>query len=122
MASIDTSNRKNCGSYLERQRTLLEKMLAATLEQRRSLIEGDVRGLERTSATLQSLIASQEQLRGEGPEPCEEASHRVIWDLRRLAEELQRETRANYVLVCRGTAFAQRLRPMPVSEAASSES
>jgi hypothetical protein len=82
-------------------------MLALTREQRRYLIEGDVRGLEETNGLLGALLASSEALRERLPEPTGPADHRTLADLRELAVELQRESRVNYVLACRGAEFAQ---------------
>jgi len=94
-------------SFLERQQAMLENMLRVTMQQRRCLIEGDLRGMERTNRLLGALLESQAELREARPELGGEASVERVAELRRLAEELQRESRTNYLLACRGAEFAR---------------
>jgi len=95
-------------SFLERQRAMLENMLRVTMQQRRCLIEGDLRGMERTNRLLGALLESQAELREAGTRLvfADEAIEMVA-ELRRLAEELQKESRTNYLLACRGAEFAR---------------
>lgn len=93
--------------YLERQRALLENMLRVTREQRRCLIDGDLKGLEQTNRLLGSLLESQEDLHGTGPLPEEAADHTLLSELRALAFQLHRESRTNYLLACRGAEFTR---------------
>jgi len=94
-------------SYLERQRALLENMLQVTRQQRRCLIEGDLRGVEQSNRLLGALLESQQALNAEGPDPREPADHSLLSDLRELAQQLQRESRTNYLLACRGAEFTR---------------
>jgi len=89
-------------AYLERQCALLYNMLQATREQRRCLIAGDLKGLEETNRLLGSLLECQEALHGESHDPKEPTSHHLLQELRDLARELRRESRANYLLASRG--------------------
>lgn len=92
--------------YLERQRALLYHMLTATREQRRCLIQGDLKGLEETNRLLGSLLESQQTLHGQAPNTTEGSDPGLIDELRSLAQELRQESRTNYLLACRGAQFA----------------
>lgn len=94
-------------AYLERQRALLENMLRVTKEQRRCLIDGDLKGLEQTNQLLGSLLESQEELHKTGPLPEEPADHTLLSELRALAFQLHRESQTNYLLACRGAEFTR---------------
>jgi hypothetical protein len=94
-------------TYLQRHRALLESILALTHQQRRCLIDGDVLGLEEANRLLGVLLDSSEVLRGDLPQPTGPADRAVLADLRELTSELQRESRVNYILACRGEEFAQ---------------
>jgi hypothetical protein len=91
---------------LERQRVLLHDMLRVTLEQRRHLIDADVRGLEAANQRLSRLLERQQELHrelhsvGDAPDP------QTLTQLRCLADRLKVESRANYLLACRGAQFA----------------
>lgn len=74
-------------------------------EQRRYLIEENVDGLDETNRRLDSLIASSELLRGRLGDDCELPDPQMIAELRELAVELQRESRANRLLARRGGEF-----------------
>ena len=95
-------------SPLERQRALLYHMLTVTREQRRHLIDGDMEQLEETNRLLGSLIESQQALHGELREVDQqaEADPELLEELRSLAQQLQQESRTNYLLACRGAQFA----------------
>jgi len=91
------------------QRDLLEEMLRVTREQRRCLISGDLRGLDRANRDLADLLERQESCRDQvmrlGQMPaCAPAE---IDDVRQLARRLRNETRANYLLASRGAQFAR---------------
>jgi len=103
-AQVDGGGPKQ-SPYLERQRALLYNMLQVTREQRRCLIDGDLKGIEEANRLLGSLLDCQEDLRSEAAELERPADHLLLEDLRRLAQELQRESRTNYVLACRGSQF-----------------
>jgi hypothetical protein len=93
--------------YLQRQRALLENLLQVTREQRRCMIDGDLKGLEETNKLLGSLLESQENLHAGGPMPEEGADARLLAELRRLAQQLRRESHTNYLLACRGAEFTR---------------
>jgi len=95
------------GSYLPRQRALLYRMLHVTREQRRCLIEGDVKGLSQTNRLLRELLESHVELHRRFPdwEGCPDGA--VLAELRELARLLQEESRTNYFLACRGAQFAE---------------
>jgi hypothetical protein len=82
-------------------------MLQVTREQRRGLIEGDLKGVEQSNRLLGALLDSQQALHREGPPPHESADHKTIAYLRELAQQLQRESRTNYLLACRGAEFTR---------------
>ena len=110
-ASPDAGARRP--AYLERQRVLLYHMLTVTREQRRCLIEGDLKGLEETNRLLGSLLETQQALHCEAPNPDDDtadpaltADPTLIEELHCLAHELRQESRTNYLLACRGAAFA----------------
>ncbi|HUU55677.1 MAG TPA: hypothetical protein VMY87_12225 [Armatimonadota bacterium] len=92
--------------YAIRQRALLENMLRVTQEQRRYLIEGDMKRVEQMNSLLGALLESQKALNEEPLEPGEGADEGTAAELRRLAEELRQESRRNYLLACRGAEFA----------------
>ena len=91
---------------LERQRALLLNMIRLTHEQRRYLVQGDLKRVEQTNCLLGALLESQNALNEDATE-WGEASEEEAADLRRLAEELQTESRRNYLLACRGAEFAR---------------
>ena len=93
-------------SHLERQRALLLNMIRLTHEQRRYLVQGDLKRVEQTNRLLGALLESQNALNEDATE-WGEASEEEEADLRRLAEELQTESRRNYLLACRGAEFAR---------------
>ena len=93
-------------SYVERQRTLLLNMIRLTHEQRRWLVQGDLKRVEQSNRLLGALLESQNALNEEATE-WGEASEEEATELRRLAEELQTESRSNYLLACRGAEFAR---------------
>ncbi len=99
--------REGGASYLDQQRALLENMLQVTREQRRCLIEGDLKGVEQSNRLLGALLDSQQALHREGPPPQEPADHKLINYIRGLAQQLQRESRTNYLLACRGAEFTR---------------
>jgi hypothetical protein len=83
-------------SFLERQRAMLENMLR------------DLRGMERTNRLLGALLESQAELREAGTQLVfADDALEMVAELRRLAEELQKESRTNYLLACRGAEFAR---------------
>jgi len=92
-------------AYLERQRVLLYHMLTVTREQRRCLIEGDLKGLEETNRLLGSLLDTQQALHREAPDD-DASDPSLLEELHCLAHELRQESRTNYLLACRGAAFA----------------
>jgi len=93
--------------HLDRQRALFEEMLRLTLEQRRYLIDGDLKGLEESNRLLGLLLERQAQLHREFTdyEGCADA--RRLAKLRQLADELKAESRTNYLLACRGAQFLE---------------
>jgi len=96
----------NPSPYLERQRAILYHMLTVTREQRRCLIQGDLKGLEETNRLLGSLLDSQQELHRQVPDSKETVDPNLIDELRSLAQELRQESRTNYLLACRGAQFA----------------
>lgn len=102
MSPLPDGGGANRSPYLERQRALLYNMLRMTREQRRCLIEGDLKGTEEANHLLGALLSCQEKLHHEGPAATEPADHLILEELRQLATDLQRESRANYLLACRG--------------------
>ena len=95
-------------SQLERQRALLYHSLNFSLEQRRHLIDGDMEQLEETNRLLGSLIESQQALHGELRDSDQQAETdpELLEELHSLAQQLQQESRTNYLLACRGAQFA----------------
>jgi len=93
-------------SHLERQRALLLNMIRLTHEQRRYLVQGDLKRVEQTNRLLGALLESQNALNEDATE-WGKASEEEATELRRLAEELQTESRRNYLLACRGAEFAR---------------
>jgi hypothetical protein len=98
-------------AYLERQRAILYHMLTVTREQRRCLIEGDLKGLEETNRLLGSLLDTQQALHREPHDSDDSAdpsalSASLLEELHCLAHQLRQESRTNYLLACRGAAFA----------------
>ncbi len=93
-------------SRLERQRALLYHMLTVTREQRRCLIESDLKGLEETNSSLAALLDTQQALYRSGPDAEEPVDPNLVDELRSLAQELRQESRTNYLLACRGAEFA----------------
>jgi len=89
-----------------RQRALLLNMIRLTHEQRRYLVQGDLKRVEQTNRLLGALLEAQNALNEEATE-WGEVSEEEAADLRRLAEELQTESRRNYLLACRGAEFAR---------------
>ena len=93
-------------SRLERQRALLLNMIRLTQEQRRYLVQGDLKRVEQTNRLLGALLESHNAPNDEATE-VGTASEEEAAELRRLAEELQTESRRNYLLACRGAEFAR---------------
>jgi hypothetical protein len=93
-------------SYPALQRALLDSLLATTREQRRHLISGDVRVLSEVNKRLQDLLERQADLRRKFPPSSEWLESPQLEEVRRLARQLQEESRTNYVLACRGLQFA----------------
>jgi hypothetical protein len=91
---------------LERQRALLLNMIRLTHEQRRYLVQGDLKRVEQTNRLLGALLESQNSLNEDATE-WGKASEEEAAELGRLAEELQKESRRNYLLACRGAEFAR---------------
>jgi hypothetical protein len=102
MSPLPDGGGANGSPYLERQRALLYNMLRVTREQRRCLIDGDLKGIEEANHLLGTLLSCQEKLHHEGPAATEPADHLILEEIRQLAADLQRESRANYLLACRG--------------------
>ena len=94
------------GGYLDRQRALLDDMLRVTLEQRRCLVKGDVKGLDTTNRRLGALLQRQADLHEQYPPPEGIPAPEVLEELRRLTQQLREESRTNYLLACRGAQFA----------------
>lgn len=92
--------------YIDRQHVLLDDMLRVTLEQRRCLIKGDVKGLDTTNRRLGKLLERQADLHREHPSLEEMPRPEVFEELRRLTQQLREESRTNYLLACRGAQFA----------------
>lgn len=93
-------------SHLERQRAILYHMLRVTREQRRCLVEGDLEGIGETNRLLASLLDSQDALRRDSAGMHGDADPHLIAELRSLAQDLRDESKANYLLACRGAQFA----------------
>ena len=93
-------------SQMERQRAVLLNMIRLTHEQRRYLVQGDLKRVEQTNRVLGALLESQKGLNDEAAE-AGGMSEEDAAQLTRLAEELQRESRRNYLLACRGAEFAR---------------
>lgn len=93
-------------SHAVRQRALLLNMIRVTHEQRRYLVQGDLKRVEQTNRLLGALLEAQSALNEEATE-AEGASEEDVAELRRLAAELQMESRRNYLLACRGAEFAR---------------
>jgi hypothetical protein len=93
-------------SHAVRQRALLLNMIRLTHEQRRYLVQGDLKRVEQTNRLLGALLESQNSLNEDATE-WGKASEEEAAEMRRLAEELQTESRRNYLLACRGAEFAR---------------
>ena len=131
-AELKLSPASALSAHLERQRGLLEQMLKATRDQRRCLVEGDMKGLEETNRVLGLLLERHADLQrqrseqtGDPHQPASDLAWAALradrrlpdatpgWqpglglqELRLLARELQKESRTNYLLACRGAQFA----------------
>ena len=86
----------------DQQRALLEQMLVLTRRQREHLIEGDIKRLAEVNRRLGELLERQKAI---APHPPA-AGAPALAELRRLAQQLQEEGRANYFLACRGAQSA----------------
>ena len=93
-------------SFASRQRGLLLNMIRLTHEQRRYLVSGDLKRVEQTNRMLGALLESQSALNDDAS-GTDGVSEEQAAELRRLADELQTESRRNYVLACRGAEFAR---------------
>jgi len=93
-------------SYAVRQRALLLNMIRLTHEQRRYLVQGDLKRVEQTNRLLGALLEAQNALNEDATE-AGGVSEEEVAELRRLAQELQQESRTNYLLACRGAEFAR---------------
>ncbi len=99
--------------HLERQRALLQNMIQVTREQRRYLIEADLRRVEQTNRLLGALLESQKALHEESTlqedaaESEDSVDQEAAAELRELAQTLRQESRTNYLLACRGAEFAR---------------
>ncbi len=93
-------------SHLERQRAILYHMLRVTREQRRCLVEGDLKGIGDTNRLLGSLLDRQDALRRDSAGMHGDADPSLAAEVRSLAQELRDESKANYLLACRGAEFA----------------
>lgn len=93
-------------SHAVRQRALLLNMIRVTHEQRRYLVQGDLKRVEQTNRLLGALLDSQNGLNDEATE-AGGTSEEEAAELCRLAKELQTESRRNYLLACRGAEYAR---------------
>lgn len=90
----------------DQQRALLEQMLVLTRRQREHLIGGDIKRLAEVNRRLGELLERQRAIPPHPPAANTPAEARALTELRRLAQQLQEEGRANYFLACRGAQFA----------------
>jgi hypothetical protein len=94
-------------SFLLDLERLLQRMLQTMRYQRRCLIEGNLKGVESSNRLLGALVESQRELQAGGPSPEEAADHHALARVRQLADQLQRESRTNYLLACRGAELTR---------------
>lgn len=90
----------------DQQRSLLEQMLVLTRKQREHLIGGDIKRLAEVNRLLGELLERQRAISQHPPAADTPEEARALAELRRLAQQLQEEGRANYLLACRGAQFA----------------
>jgi phosphatidylserine/phosphatidylglycerophosphate/cardiolipin synthase-like enzyme len=104
MAAPPREQQASRPSYLARQRALLARLLQATREQRRHLVDGDIKGLAHSNRVLRDLLDRQTELQRQF-RGRQDSGENGIEEMRQLARELQTESRANYLLACRGAQF-----------------
>ena len=90
----------------DQQRSLLKQMLVLTRKQREHLIGGDIKRLAEVNRLLGELLERQRAISQHPPAADTPEEVRALAELRRLAQQLQEEGRANYLLACRGAQFA----------------
>ena len=90
----------------DQQRSLLAQMLVLTRRQREHLIGGDIKRLNEVNRLLGELLERQRAMPQHPPAADTREQARALAELRRLAQQLREEGRANYLLACRGAQFA----------------
>src|SRR5574340_101665 len=94
-------------SFLDRQRRLFGRLLAAMQAQRAHLLSGDAARLEQANRAVHRLLERQQQLSKELEALPFAPAQEELDELKRLAAKLRQESHTNYLLACRGLQFVE---------------